>query len=96
MLPDAEYPKKCPKVKTVPPLFHPNVYPSGTIDHRYRQLAETLTWPDTDSDVVKDHYAGGAGRGDAWEWYRTLPMILRIPIVSSFSLARREACALIP
>lgn len=27
----AEYPAKPPKVKFVPPLFHPNVYPSGTI-----------------------------------------------------------------
>ena len=27
----AEYPSKPPKCKFVPPLFHPNVYPSGTI-----------------------------------------------------------------
>ena len=26
-----EYPTKPPKVKFVPPLFHPNVYPSGTV-----------------------------------------------------------------
>lgn len=26
-----EYPSKPPKCKFVPPLFHPNVYPSGTI-----------------------------------------------------------------
>lgn len=26
-----EYPSKPPKVKFVPPLFHPNVYPSGTV-----------------------------------------------------------------
>jgi ubiquitin-conjugating enzyme E2 I len=26
-----EYPTKPPKCKFVPPLFHPNVYPSGTI-----------------------------------------------------------------
>lgn len=26
-----EYPAKPPKVKFIPPLFHPNVYPSGTI-----------------------------------------------------------------
>ncbi|CCG82620.1 SUMO-conjugating enzyme ubc9 [Taphrina deformans PYCC 5710] len=26
-----EFPAKPPKVKFVPPLFHPNVYPSGTI-----------------------------------------------------------------
>lgn len=27
----AEYPTKPPKCKFVPPLFHPNVYPSGTV-----------------------------------------------------------------
>jgi ubiquitin-conjugating enzyme E2 I len=27
----AEYPSKPPKCKFTPPLFHPNVYPSGTI-----------------------------------------------------------------
>ncbi|CAB9504358.1 SUMO-conjugating enzyme UBC9 [Seminavis robusta] len=27
----ADYPSKPPKCKFVPPLFHPNVYPSGTI-----------------------------------------------------------------
>merc|ERR1712115_504080 len=26
-----EYPSKPPKCKFVPPLFHPNVYPSGTV-----------------------------------------------------------------
>mmetsp|Transcript_15974 Transcript_15974/g.40662 ORF Transcript_15974/g.40662 Transcript_15974/m.40662 type:complete len:99 (-) Transcript_15974:74-370(-) len=26
-----EYPSKPPKCKFVPPLYHPNVYPSGTI-----------------------------------------------------------------
>lgn len=26
-----EYPTKPPKCKFVPPLFHPNVYPSGTV-----------------------------------------------------------------
>eukprot|EP00835_Amoeboradix_gromovi_P002848 NODE_170_length_16226_cov_0.451169.p11 type:complete len:164 gc:universal NODE_170_length_16226_cov_0.451169:13383-13874(+) len=26
-----EYPQKAPKLTTVPPLFHPNVYPSGNI-----------------------------------------------------------------
>jgi ubiquitin-conjugating enzyme E2 I len=26
-----DYPSKPPKCKFVPPLFHPNVYPSGTI-----------------------------------------------------------------
>lgn len=26
-----DYPSKPPKVKFTPPLFHPNVYPSGTI-----------------------------------------------------------------
>ncbi|KAK0551246.1 SUMO conjugating enzyme Hus5 [Tilletia horrida] len=26
-----EYPSKPPKVKFTPPLFHPNVYPSGTV-----------------------------------------------------------------
>ncbi|KAG4096454.1 ubiquitin-conjugating enzyme [Neocallimastix lanati (nom. inval.)] len=26
-----EYPQKPPKCKFVPPLFHPNVYPSGTV-----------------------------------------------------------------
>ena len=44
-----DYPSTPPKVKFVPPLFHPNVYPSGTgeikkisvlssIGHRYRIL----------------------------------------------------------
>ena len=28
---DAEYPTKPPKCKFTPPLFHPNVYPSGTV-----------------------------------------------------------------
>ena len=28
---NAEYPTKPPKCKFVPPLFHPNVYPSGTV-----------------------------------------------------------------
>lgn len=27
----AEYPTKPPKCKFIPPLFHPNVYPSGTV-----------------------------------------------------------------
>ncbi|KAF5673318.1 sumo-conjugating enzyme ubc9 [Fusarium heterosporum] len=27
----SEYPTKPPKCKFVPPLFHPNVYPSGTV-----------------------------------------------------------------
>jgi len=35
MLADArlvpEYPTKPPKCKFVPPLYHPNVYPSGTV-----------------------------------------------------------------
>jgi ubiquitin-conjugating enzyme E2 I len=26
-----DYPTSPPKVKFVPPLFHPNVYPSGTV-----------------------------------------------------------------
>lgn len=26
-----EYPSKPPKCKFVPPLFHPNIYPSGTV-----------------------------------------------------------------
>jgi ubiquitin-conjugating enzyme E2 I len=26
-----DYPSKPPKVKFTPPLFHPNVYPSGTV-----------------------------------------------------------------
>jgi ubiquitin-conjugating enzyme E2 I len=30
-LTQTEYPTKPPKCKFVPPLFHPNVYPSGTI-----------------------------------------------------------------
>jgi len=30
-----EYPSKPPKCKFTPPLFHPNVYPSGTICLRY-------------------------------------------------------------
>ncbi|PHH54472.1 SUMO-conjugating enzyme UBC9 [Ceratocystis fimbriata CBS 114723] len=28
---EGEYPTKPPKCKFVPPLFHPNVYPSGTV-----------------------------------------------------------------
>lgn len=28
---DVEYPTKPPKCKFTPPLFHPNVYPSGTV-----------------------------------------------------------------
>lgn len=28
---DTEYPTKPPKCKFTPPLFHPNVYPSGTV-----------------------------------------------------------------
>jgi ubiquitin-conjugating enzyme E2 I len=28
---ELEYPTKPPKCKFVPPLFHPNVYPSGTV-----------------------------------------------------------------
>lgn len=31
MLFPEDYPSKPPKVQFVPPLFHPNVYPSGTI-----------------------------------------------------------------
>lgn len=29
--PSTEYPTKPPKCKFTPPLFHPNVYPSGTV-----------------------------------------------------------------
>ncbi|KXH39022.1 SUMO-conjugating enzyme ubc9 [Colletotrichum nymphaeae SA-01] len=31
VLRETEYPTKPPKCKFVPPLFHPNVYPSGTV-----------------------------------------------------------------
>lgn len=31
VLKELEYPTKPPKCKFVPPLFHPNVYPSGTV-----------------------------------------------------------------
>jgi ubiquitin-conjugating enzyme E2 I len=31
LIPSPEYPTKPPRCKFVPPLYHPNVYPSGTI-----------------------------------------------------------------
>jgi len=62
----------------VPPLFHTNVYPSGTIDHGYRTFAHSLAWPEPSQ--VAGQYHVGIRQAD--EWYQTLPIRSRIPIVS--------------
>lgn len=36
-----DYPSKPPKCKFVPALFHPNVYPSGTVCREFLGLAES-------------------------------------------------------
>jgi len=42
----ADYPNTSPKAKTVPPLCHPNVYPSGTISACFEIGDEGFAWPE--------------------------------------------------
>jgi hypothetical protein len=56
-----DYPSTPPKVKFVPPLFHPNVYPSGTgkafvllIMHRFCYITGTVRPGFHESGLGKD------------------------------------------
>ncbi|GAA5907282.1 uncharacterized protein JCM6883_001157 [Sporobolomyces salmoneus] len=41
----SEYPQIPPKLKTEPPLFHPNVYASGTLPPAFNPGDESFDWP---------------------------------------------------
>ncbi|GAA5824821.1 hypothetical protein JCM5353_006911 [Sporobolomyces roseus] len=41
-----EHPNLPPKAKIVPPMFHPNVYPSGTIGPVFNRGDEGFEWPE--------------------------------------------------
>jgi len=75
-----EYPNRAPRVKTVPPLFHPNVFPSGTLTPGYRDLDQSLTWPQ-DRTLIGEYNRKAVGFD---ELYTSLPNSLRIPFVRSF------------
>ncbi|CAM9195225.1 unnamed protein product [Ectocarpus sp. 8 AP-2014] len=49
-----DYPSKPPRCKFVPPLLHPNLYPSGTVD--LRMLNEGEEW--TPSTTIKQMLQG--------------------------------------
>jgi ubiquitin-protein ligase len=71
----SDYPKIPPKVQTVPPLFHPNLFPSGTFCYKFESKGDLLEWP---SEGYKQ---GGPFR----EWEENFPALapeLRLPMVS--------------
>jgi ubiquitin-conjugating enzyme E2 I len=43
-----DYPSKPPKCKFTPPLFHPNVYPSGTVCREFSSLLFAESRPHQD------------------------------------------------
>ena len=74
-------------MKTVPPLFPPNVYLSGTITPGYRDFDRSLAWPDDNSSIGS--YSRKTVGFD--ELYTSLSSDLRIPLVGLSRLLSAEA-----
>ncbi|GAA5958957.1 hypothetical protein JCM3765_000785 [Sporobolomyces pararoseus] len=55
----SEYPQIPPKLKTEPHLFHPNVYPSGTLLPAFNPGDESFDWP---ADGEHPLYTGCSGK----------------------------------
>jgi ubiquitin-conjugating enzyme E2 I len=72
----SDFPSTPPKVRFVPPLFHPNVYPSGTIC--LSLLDEEVDWRPAITikqlligiqDLLNDPNIADPAQADAFKWY---------------------------
>jgi len=76
-----EYPNLPPKAKIVPPMFHPNVYPSGTIGPVFNRDDRGFEWPEGSPKYESVDCRGGS-RDIFVGAFPSFASNLRIPIVS--------------
>ncbi|GAA5979158.1 hypothetical protein JCM5350_007086 [Sporobolomyces pararoseus] len=77
----AEYPQMPPKLKIEPTLFHPNVYPSGTIGAAFTPGDESFDWPAEGEHPLYPVLPGKGGKSEIFEKaFPTFQSSIRLPL----------------